>query len=59
MEFIPDPFIVRLSFLTRLSFSESKAVKIETLAVDSTTVLKAGIPANGGQTVRIVPVPAR
>ncbi len=35
---------------------DSKAVKIETLTVDSTTTLKADIPANGGQAVRIVPV---
>jgi alpha-glucosidase len=35
---------------------QSKAVKIETLAIDSKTVLKADIPANGGQAIRIVPV---
>ncbi len=33
----------------------SKAVTIETRAVDSTTVLKVRIPANGGQAIRIVP----
>ncbi len=33
----------------------SKEVKVETVAVDSTTILKADIPANGGQAVRIVP----
>jgi alpha-glucosidase len=33
----------------------SKAVKIETMAADSATVLKAEIGANGGQAVRIVP----
>jgi len=33
----------------------SKAVKIETISVDRTTVLKARVPANGGQAVRIVP----
>lgn len=34
---------------------DSKAVKIETMPVDSRTVLKTKIPANGGQAVRIVP----
>ncbi|MEI7733386.1 MAG: glycoside hydrolase family 97 N-terminal domain-containing protein [Verrucomicrobiota bacterium] len=34
---------------------DSKAVKIETLTVDATTILKADLPANGGQAVRIVP----
>ena len=33
----------------------SKSVKIETRPVDSRTVLKATMPANGGQAVRIVP----
>ena len=36
--------------------AESKAVKIETMPLDSTTVLKADIGANGGQAVRIMPV---
>jgi len=31
-------------------------VKVETLSVDSFTILKADIPANGGHAVRIVPV---
>ena len=34
---------------------ESKEVRIETMTVDSTTMLKADLPANGGQVVRIVP----
>ncbi len=34
---------------------DSKDVKIETRSVESTTVLKADMPANGGQAVRIVP----
>lgn len=34
---------------------DSKAVKIEAQAVDSTTVLKAHMPANGGEAIRIVP----
>jgi alpha-glucosidase len=33
----------------------SKAVNIETMPVDSTTVLKANIPSNGGHAVKIVP----
>jgi len=33
----------------------SKAVKIETITVDATTVLKPRMPTNGGQAVRIVP----
>jgi len=33
----------------------SKAVKIETIPVDRTSVLSAKMPANGGQAVRIVP----
>jgi alpha-glucosidase len=35
----------------------SKAVKIETIPVDSTSILKPRIPTNGGQAVRIVPAP--
>jgi alpha-glucosidase len=34
---------------------DSKAVKVKARAVDHTTVLKACMPANGGQAVRIVP----
>lgn len=34
---------------------DSKDVKIETRTVDSTTVLQADMPANGGHAVRIVP----
>ncbi|MCX6905222.1 MAG: glycoside hydrolase family 97 catalytic domain-containing protein, partial [Verrucomicrobia bacterium] len=34
---------------------ESKEVRIETMTVDSTTMLKADLPANGGQAVRLVP----
>jgi alpha-glucosidase len=37
----------------------SKAVKVETMAVDRTTVLKARIPVNGGLAVRIVPATGR
>jgi len=33
----------------------SKAVKIDKMVVDNTTVLKARLPANGGQAVRLVP----
>ncbi len=33
----------------------SKEVKVETVTVDSTTILKADLPANGGQAVRLVP----
>jgi alpha-glucosidase len=34
---------------------DCKDVKIETRSVDSTTILKPDLPANGGQAVRIVP----
>jgi hypothetical protein len=37
-----------------LPLYEKWDVKIETLPVDSTTVLKGNLPANGGQAVRIV-----
>lgn len=33
----------------------SKAVRVDTQLVDSTTVLQAEIPANGGQAIRLVP----
>ncbi len=36
--------------------SSPKKVKIETKAVDCTTVLEADMPAGGGQAVRIVPI---
>ena len=62
------PVEVRLSFLepgrryTASVYSDqnpadpnSKDVKIETLPVDSTTVLKANLPAHGGHAMRIVP----
>jgi alpha-glucosidase len=35
--------------------ASDKAVKIETMGVDSATVLKADIAANGGEAIRIVP----
>jgi alpha-glucosidase len=35
---------------------QSKDVRVETKLVDSTTMLEADIPANGGQAVRFVPV---
>ncbi len=33
----------------------SKAVRVETQIVDSTTMLQANIPSNGGEAVRLVP----
>jgi len=34
---------------------ESKDVKVETMTVNATTILKANMPFNGGQAARIVP----